>query len=257
MTEGQPAGTVVGTVTAVDAPGDVLRFSLADNSDGRFAIDAVTGVITTLVPIGRDALPQTSIVVRVTDAAGQSTDQAFVIAIGAVLEGGRGADAMIGTAGDDQLGGDNGNDRADGGGGHDLLDGGRGNDMLFGGSGNDTLNGGRGDDRLFGGVGSDTFVFGASAGNDLILDFNVLEDQLLLEQGQSILGARTTDLNGDGVSDLLIELEQGTVGLLGIDSLNGIDVAASAGANGSGDSVTLFQPHFGRPHGPLDDGSIF
>ena len=246
VTEGQPAGTVVGTVTAVDAPGDVLQFSLVDDSDGRFAINAATGVITTLVPIDHDALPQTSIIVRVTDAAGQSTDQSFLVSIGVVLEGGRGADAMVATAGDDQLSGGSGNDRADGGAGHDLLDGGRGGDVLIGGAGDDLLIGGRGDDALTGGAGRDIFVFGASAGNDLILDFNLVDDQLRLEDGQVIVGSIATDLDGDGVTDLLIELEQGAVGLLGVSSIEDVDVnmAAGTGANQGPGLASAFNLRF-------------
>jgi hypothetical protein len=41
--ENLPAGTVVGTLSAVDTAGDVLRFALADDAGGRFAVDAVTG----------------------------------------------------------------------------------------------------------------------------------------------------------------------------------------------------------------------
>ena len=39
--ENLPAGTVVGTLSATDTPGDVLRFALVDDAGGRFAVDAV------------------------------------------------------------------------------------------------------------------------------------------------------------------------------------------------------------------------
>jgi hypothetical protein len=64
-----------------------------------------------------------------------------------------------------------------------------GNDVLWGSNGNDTINGGDGDDVLFGGTGSDTltgdagsdtFQFTATAGNDIITDFNTSGDTIKL-----------------------------------------------------------------------------
>lgn len=341
--ENAPVGTVVGTVSATDAPGDTLTYSLVDNAGGKFAIHAQTGVITTLVVLDHEALKTAAIVVRVTDSAGQRSDQGFTIAItnvneaptpvgdavavdedattanlwtqllgndgdpdagdtliitavgtastlgtivfdaatkslryiadndafdylavgatttdsftytvtdagglsttatvtvtvtgiadGVVREGGNGNDVVIGTAGEDQLYGDNGNDRLDGSSGHDLLDGGRGNDVLSGGVGNDLLIGGQGNDTLEGGAGFDTFLFGKSGGSDIILDFDKLKDTLRLEDGLSIKSSRTTDLNGDGVTDLFVEFAGGgSVGLYGVDSLSGVQVESSAGA---------------------------
>ena len=86
VAENLPAGAVVGTVSATDAPGDRLRFSLADDAGGRFAINAATGVITTLVALNHEALAAADILVRVTDSAGQSTDQSISITIDDVNE---------------------------------------------------------------------------------------------------------------------------------------------------------------------------
>lgn len=65
-----------------------------------------------------------------------------------------------------------------------VLTAGAGNDTLAGGLGNDTLNGGLGNDISTGGLGADSFVFSANpgpAGIDRILDFNVVDDTILLD----------------------------------------------------------------------------
>jgi Ca2+-binding RTX toxin-like protein len=55
--------------------------------------------------------------------------------------------------------------------GDDFLVGNTGNDMIYGGSGNDFIRGDAGNDTLCGGCGDDTFFFGATTGNDTVLDF--------------------------------------------------------------------------------------
>ena len=100
-----------------------------------------------------------------------------VMALGGVLDGGIGADFMLGGGGNDKLFGGAGHNLLDGGPGNDLLAvpahnkngatllggagddvllGGQGNDRLEGGDGNDHLNGRGGADLLFGGAGKDT-----------------------------------------------------------------------------------------------------
>ena len=53
------------------------------------------------------------------------------------------------------------------------------NDEILGGDGNDTIFGGSGNDLLTGGLGGDTFEFTATAGEDTITDFNILDDLLV------------------------------------------------------------------------------
>jgi VCBS repeat-containing protein len=349
VNENSAAGTVVGTVSATDAPTDVLTYSLVDNADGRFAIDAATGVVTTTAALDHEALASAGITVRVTDHAGQATDQALTITIadvneaptasadigavnedattanlwaqllgndsdpdsgdtltitsvdttgtlgsvvfnsathtlqyvadndsfdalapgatatdtftytvtdagglsrvatvtmtitgiadGVVINGGNGSDNSLGTRGEDTLFGNNGNDRLDGVGGHDLLDGGKGNDQLFGGDGNDVLIGGQGNDMLTGGSGHDTFVFGANNGSDFVLDFTAM-DSIRLEDGVAIRGSHAGDVNGDGLTDLVLTVGQGTVTLLGVSSLGGGQVeTASSHIQGWQDST--------------------
>ena len=50
----------------------------------------------------------------------------------------------------------------------------------YGGDGNDTLFGGSGNDTLTGGAGDDIFQFTATAGSDVITDFNVTDDTIKL-----------------------------------------------------------------------------
>lgn len=97
-----------------------------------------------------------------------------------VLNGARGRDDLSGGAGNDILRGGNGLDELHGNSGNDTLEGGNGHDYLAGGAGNDVLTGGRGDDALYGGEGSDQFVFAAASGWDVIGDFDVLADLVLV-----------------------------------------------------------------------------
>lgn len=107
-----------------------------------------------------------------------------------LLYGGPGNDTLIGGAGNDRLYGQAGADVLKGGSGHDLLKGGIGHDTLYGDAGNDTIYGGagrdriiggKGDDHLWGGAGADTFVFAPLHGNDIIHDFQVGLDVILLK----------------------------------------------------------------------------
>ena len=139
---------------------------------------------------------------------------------GVTVSAGNGAGTVIGTGGEDQLDGGNGSDRIDGGAGHDILIGGRGNDQLDGGDGNDLLIGGQGADTLLGGAGYDGFAFGRSGGADTVLDFNPDEDRIELYDGISLAGLFATDVNDDGIADLVLSFTNGggSVTLLGVDA---------------------------------------
>lgn len=89
VAENAAAGTVVGTVAASDANssgGDFLTYSLSQNPDGLFAIDAVSGEITTTAPLNREAAPSYEIKVKVTDAGGLVTEKLFTINLADVNE---------------------------------------------------------------------------------------------------------------------------------------------------------------------------
>lgn len=97
------------------------------------------------------------------------------------FDGGIGNDFMDGGTGNDTQIAGAGFDTAVGGAGNDLLDGGADADSLSGADGNDTLRGGSGDDLLAGGRGADVFIFGAGFGNDTIIDFRRVEDEIRFE----------------------------------------------------------------------------
>lgn len=109
-----------------------------------------------------------------------------------LLRGDEGSDRLFGGGGNDTLIGDIGNDTLRGGADNDLLMGGANNDLLIGENGNDTLNGGAGTDLLRGGAGVDTFVFARGDGSDIVADFAVNADILLLSS-QLVGGALTGD----------------------------------------------------------------
>lgn len=64
--------------------------------------------------------------------------------------------------------------------GDDVIWASSGDDVLYGGADNDILFGGSGSDTLSGGMGEDIFQFSASAGNDVINDFELSSDSIQL-----------------------------------------------------------------------------
>lgn len=84
---------------------------------------------------------------------------------------------------DDTLVGTPGIDTLDGGPGDDVLFGRGGDDVLLGGSGEDALAGEDGHDTMTGDSGSDAFLIDptADAFNDVITDYRLVEDMLLLD----------------------------------------------------------------------------
>ncbi len=61
-------------------------------------------------------------------------------------------------------------------------------EYLIGFSGDDTLTGGEGNDTFIGGEGNDQFIFATGSGDDIITDFEVGEDIIVLEAGLTITG---------------------------------------------------------------------
>ena len=167
----------------------------------------------------------------VRDAAGLTSTATVTMTVtgiddGLTIDAGTANDELIGSAGEDWLAGNNGNDVINGFAGNDRLLGGNGDDFLFGGAGNDMLIGGRGDDVLEGGAGTDRFIFGKAAGNDIVTDFDVDRDILVLGEGQSVHSTNVGDLNLDGVDDLFIQLSRGgTITMYGVSSLEGLTMS--------------------------------
>jgi Ca2+-binding RTX toxin-like protein len=89
IAENAANGTVVGTATGIDSDtSDTSSYSLANNADGRFAINASTGVVTVAVGtlLDFEAANSHGITIRVTDAAGATYDELFSIAVTNVNE---------------------------------------------------------------------------------------------------------------------------------------------------------------------------
>ncbi|MEM9262337.1 MAG: calcium-binding protein, partial [Pseudomonadota bacterium] len=112
--------------------------------------------------------------------------------------GGAGNDTLRAVAGENRLDGGSDNDRLIGADGRDVLVGGTGNDNLSGGDardeltggdGNDRLNGDGGNDILTGGAGADLFIFSLNGGMDIITDYEVGVDRILLDgTGHNLIG---------------------------------------------------------------------
>ena len=82
--EDQPAGTLIGTLSATDPDGDADTFRLLDDADGRFVI--VGNELRTARPINRERDPEPDVRVVVTDADGAAYARTFPIAIGNIEE---------------------------------------------------------------------------------------------------------------------------------------------------------------------------
>lgn len=187
--ENSANGTQVGTVDGGGTDG--VSYSLADDADGRFAIDAASGEVTVADENGLDYEASTShdLKVRATDDAGNTHESDLTVNINDVDESPT-PDPNTGTSGDDTLTGTDGDD---------ILNGKAGNDTLDGGAGADTLTGGDGDDEFRGSL--------ASLDGDTITDFGAGDAIYVEEWGagnsadvdhDSDAGTLTLDANQDG-----------------------------------------------------------
>ncbi len=137
------------------------------------------------------------------------------------LEGYQGNDLILAGAGDDWAEGGAGNDTIDGGDGNDRLEGYGGRDLLIGGAGNDRLDGGGGNDTLTGGEGADRFIFEGRAGSDVVTDFTLGEDLIVIDGRPDRFNQLTITENANG--DAVVSWAAGRgqvveVTLIGVDS---------------------------------------
>ena len=95
----------------------------------------------------------------------------FGTALGDLITGLGGNDAMNGNLGDDRLFGGSGDDYAFGNEGDDTLYGGAGKDVVSGGEGNDLSYGGNGDDAIIAAGGNDT-MYGGTGNDDIFGGFS-------------------------------------------------------------------------------------
>ena len=197
VAENSANGTVVGTVTVTDPDAlDTFTFSLLDDGDGHFAIDANTGVVTVVGPIDFEVDPTFAIEVQVTDSDDNTFSNTVVIDItdvdGVTIKGStkndtidatqhRQAQTLLPTGEEDTISGGAGNDKISSLGGNDIVRGGAGNDKLVGGDGDDMLKGGAGNDKLTDGLGIDTLT--GNAGVDKFIFSQFVDDASLATLG--------------------------------------------------------------------------
>ena len=174
-------------------------------------------------------------------------DESFgVFGVPTTIDGGDGADVLVGDTGPVQL---------VGGAGNDLLLGGDAVDQLLGGDGNDTIDGNKGADVAFGNGGNDTFIWDAGDGSDAFdgqdgsdtLVFNGAPGNEKFELSAN--GDRfrfTRDLGGItmdiGTTESVIANPEGGADTITVDDLQRTDVTnvvidlAAAPGSGTGDT---------------------
>jgi len=162
IAEDAAAGTVVGVLSATDPEGGAVSFSLTDDAGGRFEV--IGNELRVKAALDYETATTHEILVRVSDANGNTSTKSFVVDVTDVLEA-----TIAGDGGKNSLKGGKGSDVLDGGAGRDKLDGGKGDDILVGGAGKDVLKGGKGADVFVFQFASDSTVKGK--GRDTILDF--------------------------------------------------------------------------------------
>jgi len=144
IAEDAAEGTVVGTLSATDADGDALDWSIA-GGDGAFGLVTEDGVTRLVVTGGLDYETASTVEITVTASDGiADVSKTLTIRVTDALE---------------KLVGDGGANTLKGGIGADYIKANGGDDTLVGRAGDDILIGGRGADMLTGGDGADRFVF--------------------------------------------------------------------------------------------------
>lgn len=84
--ENLDAGTVVFTAMATDAEGDDIAFSLSGDDAAAFAVDPMTGVVTTVAPLDFETQASYTVTLTATDSEGAATTQDVTITVNDVAE---------------------------------------------------------------------------------------------------------------------------------------------------------------------------
>jgi hypothetical protein len=84
--ETSAAGTVIGTLTATDTPGDSHHFTLLSSAGGRFALSGNQLVVGDAALFNYEAATSHTIQVRATDAGGLTYDKNLTVNVGNVNE---------------------------------------------------------------------------------------------------------------------------------------------------------------------------
>jgi Ca2+-binding RTX toxin-like protein len=197
VTENAPGGTVVATLTAVDAADTGTHTFSIVGSDNLFEIIGNEIRVKDGATVDYEAASQHQISVRAVDDDGLSVTSTIVINVTDQVE------TLTGTSGSDVLTGGNG---------ADVLVGGVGNDRLIGAGGSDEYqyNQGEGSDRIFdvgGGSDTDRLVFGTGIDPSGITvgrsSLNNSDAVLLLATGETIvLQDQFSDASGAGLEQI-------------------------------------------------------
>jgi VCBS repeat-containing protein len=88
ITENSANGTAVAVATAVSATAEAFTYSLTNNANGRFAINATTGAITVApnAALNFEAATTHDITVRITATTGRTYDETFTVNVANVNE---------------------------------------------------------------------------------------------------------------------------------------------------------------------------
>jgi Ca2+-binding RTX toxin-like protein len=171
--ENAPGGAEVGTLSARDADGDTLTYSLLPGSSSAFAIRGNKLVVTG--PLDFETQPNHQVTILADDGFEGTTSLTVNLTVTNktdettpfTLWGTPEADVLTGEAGDDTIYGS------------------EANDVLSGMAGNDKIHGGAGNDLLSGGAGKDVFVFDTRANKrtnvDRVEDFRYQDDSIFME----------------------------------------------------------------------------
>jgi len=169
-----------------------------------------------------------------TISGGNSGDTLFGGQEGDRIFGGLGRDNIFGNLGDDFLEGGRDGDSIYGGQENDTVIGNEGDDILYGDRGNDFLDGGEGRDTLIGGLDDDVYILDADEASPRLSDVDEISgftvndnlllgdkidviglsnldeiDELSLERDRPDLTPGQNDVNGDGLNDIILELNNG------------------------------------------------
>jgi hypothetical protein len=147
--------------------------------------------------------------------------------IPAIITGGDGSDAIVGSLRGDTI---------DGGAGNDDIDGSAGNDTLRGGDGNDTLSPNTGTDAISGGDGIDTADYGLRASPIITLDGLANDGEL-----------NENDIIGADVENITASASSGVATLVGDTRANRLTVVDGRGDLTGGDGSDVLEG------GPSDD----
>lgn len=220
-------GTLTGTATGTDTLIEIERAQLT-GGDSANLIDtsAFDGPVTLDGGAGADVLLGGDAGATITGGAGADS-----------ITGGAGADDLRGGEDNDSILGGDGQDTIFGDAGNDFLNGGVDNDTLSGSAGSDTLEGAAGDDVLNGNGGSGDILTGGT-GNDT-LDGGDGDDRVL-ESADTDFVLTDSSLNSAATGqDELTSIEGGI--LNGGTSANAIDASAFTGTStlsgGGGDDI--------------------